>query len=90
MSHTVLIIPASGQEVRVLYDDGVDFRTLGAALGGDPQVRRASHVEPTDDGRWTADLRPSGGPVIGPFEKRSEALDEERRWLEANEMGVAE
>jgi hypothetical protein len=30
---------------------------------------------------WRADLRVSGGPVVGPFAERSEALDFEQRWL---------
>ncbi|MCH8148981.1 MAG: hypothetical protein IH987_13545 [Planctomycetes bacterium] len=48
---------------------------------GKPTVRRASHVEPTDDGRWTADLAPVGGPVIGPFALRKQALEAEIAWL---------
>jgi hypothetical protein len=41
-------------------------------------------VEPTLDGRWTADLAPVHGPVLGPFSSRSEALTAERHWLEAH------
>ena len=48
---------------------------------GQPTVRRASHVEPTDDGRWTADLAPVDGPVLGPFALRKQALDAETAWL---------
>jgi hypothetical protein len=46
-------------------------------------TRRASHVEPAviADGHWTADMRPMGGPVIGPFSLRKEALKAERNWL---------
>ncbi|HWB00373.1 MAG TPA: hypothetical protein VG713_17885 [Pirellulales bacterium] len=53
----------------------------GVAVLGVPQITRASHVEPTADGRWTADLRPIGGPVLGPFSTRSKALRAEQRWL---------
>ena len=31
---------------------------------------------------WFADLGPSHGPVLGPFQSRSAALEAERRWLE--------
>jgi hypothetical protein len=45
-------------------------------------IRRASHVEPDDDGQWWADLSPVNGPHLGPFAKRSEALTAESSWLE--------
>jgi hypothetical protein len=38
-------------------------------------------VEPTDDGKWTADMAPSDGPILGPFVTRAEALDAESDWL---------
>ena len=65
--------------VRAVYGELIDLRTLGR-----PAIARASHVEPTPDGRWTADLRPVIGPVLGPFGHRSEALEAERAWLEAH------
>lgn len=57
---------------------------------GTIHIKRASHVEPTLDGRWTADMTPSGGPVLGPFQTRSEALEREVEWLEANDLGMGE
>ena len=51
---------------------------------GDCSIRRASHVEPTTDGRWTADMAPSGGPVLGPFDLRGDALKAEVQWLADN------
>ena len=33
---------------------------------------------------WLADLSPVNGPVLGPFDRRSEALAAELAWLEAN------
>ena len=48
---------------------------------GPAAIRRASHVEPTPDGRWTADLGPMDGPVLGPFTTRAAALDAEQVWL---------
>ena len=59
-----------------IYSDTFDYGELGR-----PQIRRASHVETTADGRWTANLSPVSGPVLGPFDKRSEALDAEIEWL---------
>ena len=46
------------------------------------RIARGSHVEPTVDGQWTADLSPVNGPVLGPFRCRSDALVAERQWLE--------
>jgi hypothetical protein len=63
--------------VRFLYDDAL----RGLLALGQPTIRRASHVEPTPDGRWTADLSPMGGPGLGPFDTRAAALDAERAWL---------
>ncbi len=59
-----------------IYSDSFDYDMFGR-----PQIRRASHVEPTDDGRWTADLSPVSGPKLGPFDKRSEAIDAELEFL---------
>jgi hypothetical protein len=63
----------------IYHDDLQPLLTLGK-----PAVRRVSHVEPTEDGRWTADLSPVDGPVLGPFTLRKEALTAEMRWLEEN------
>ena len=73
-----LVIDARGG-VRAVYGELIDLAALGR-----PAIVRASHVEPTPDGRWTVDLRPVVGPVLGPFGHRSEALEAEREWLEAN------
>jgi hypothetical protein len=73
-----LVVDRTGN-VRCVYCETIDLATLGRA-----EIRRASHVEPTHGGRWTADLRPVSGPVLGPFLRRSEALDAERAWLEIN------
>ena len=32
--------------------------------------------------KWQVDLELSGGPVIGPFNRRQDAIDAEVRWLE--------
>lgn len=51
---------------------------------GEGTITRASHVEPTSEGLWTADLSPVEGPVLGPFSTRKEALAAEIIWLENN------
>lgn len=63
--------------ITTIYTEAIDLEALGR-----PQIERASHVEPTDDAQWTADLSPVGGPVLGPFARRSEALQAEIEWLD--------
>ena len=70
-----LLIGATGN-VRCVYGEELDLRALGTL-----SIRRGSYVEPTADGRWTADLAPVGGPILGPFEHRCSALNAEIAWL---------
>ena len=63
--------------VRAIYDEAIDLALLGRVT-----ITRASHVEPDEQGRWRADLSPVNGPVLGPFDHRSEALQAEHEWLE--------
>lgn len=65
--------------VRCVYGESINLSAIGQL-----SIRRGSHVEPTADGKWTADLAPAAGPVLGPFDHRSEALSAEREWLERN------
>ena len=65
--------------LRCLYDEAIDLAALGRL-----SIARASYVEPDAQGHWLADLSPVAGPLLGPFERRSEALEAERAWLEAN------
>ena len=76
-----LVVTTAG-EVRCLYTEVIDLMTLGR-----PEIRRASHVEPDSEGRWHADLRPVQGPVLGPFERRGEALEAEQVWIEEHWLG---
>jgi hypothetical protein len=71
-----LIVKGDGA-IRCLYDEAVDLDSLGTLT-----IQRGSHVEPDATGHWLADLAPVDGPVLGPFNRRSEALDAEREWLE--------
>jgi hypothetical protein len=77
-----LVIERDGK-VRGIYGEEIDLAALGPA-----RITRASHVEPDNQGRWLADLSPVRGPVLGPFERRSEALEAEVAWLEENWLGV--
>ena len=71
----LIITPAAS--IRCLYDETLDLSSLGTQ-----QIQRGSHVEPTPDGQWTAELSPVSGPLLGPFARRSEALAAEVAWLE--------
>ena len=84
-SQYIVHVNAAGELVFVYDDDLAGLLALGTSC-----VARASHVEParqesrSGNNGWIADLRPSGGPVLGPFDTRGEALAAERKWLDAN------
>ena len=59
-----------------IYDEQLDVRFLGCSL-----ITRVSHVEPTSRGDWEADLGPIGGPRLGPFPRRGQAIKAEIVWL---------
>jgi hypothetical protein len=49
---------------------------------GETKTQRASHVEPTADNRWTADMSPvEPGVVLGPFDTHEEAITAEVAFL---------
>jgi hypothetical protein len=50
---------------------------------------RANGARSAFTGRATrrADMSPSSGPLLGPFDFRSEALAAEHSWLETNWLG---
>lgn len=79
-----LVITMTG-EVRCVYDESIDLHQLGSLT-----IERASHVEPTADGRWSADLSPVGGPKLGPFNLRTAALQAEQQWLAAHWLTQAD
>lgn len=65
---------------RTIFIHSDDLAPL-ARIIGQATTRRASHVEPTSDNKWTADLSPVNGPILGPFETRGEALAAEAEYL---------
>ena len=73
-----LVIEPAGT-IRCLYSETISLASLGKLT-----IARGSHVEPTPDGLWLADLAPVSGPVLGPFALRTAALDAERVWLETH------
>ena len=62
-----------------IYGEDIDLHSLGTTT-----ITRASHVEPDASGRWFADI--VGGPRLGPFTRRSEALAAEVAWLTENRL----
>ena len=70
-----LIVDPQGT-VWALYEEYLDWPELGSLA-----IRRASYVEPRG-AVWYADLSPIGGPVLGPFARRSQALAAELEYLQ--------
>ena len=64
-----MLVVGQGGTVTGLYDEAIDLGQLGKL-----NITRASHVEPDELGQWWADLQPVGGPKLGPFAARSQAL----------------
>lgn len=61
MATTVRVTVEADGRLRFIYTDALaSLLDLGTA-----EVVRASHVEPAPGGGWLADMRPSGGPVLG-------------------------
>lgn len=80
---TTLLIDEAGTLELIYADELRPFLELGHAT-----ITRASFVEPTPDGQWTADLSPVGGPLLGPFLLRDQALREERTWLDTHHLAL--
>ena len=78
-----LVIEPGGQ-IRCLYGEAIDLGCMGELA-----IRRASHVEPEGQS-WFADLSPMGGPRLGPFARRSQALEAEEDWLHRNWLESAD
>ena len=76
MSFEMELVVDAGGDVRCIYGEELELREIGKL-----QITRASHVEPDRDGFWLADMGPVGGPVLGPFRNRTEALGAETAQL---------
>jgi hypothetical protein len=77
-----MILAIDNQGVcRAVYTDDCDYYAISQRV----IIRRASHVEPSPDGRgWCADMSPVGGPMIGPYPTRAAALAAEVGWIETH------
>ena len=84
MSKKIITVKPDGT-MTFVYDD----RLKGLMGHGQATIKRASHVEPTPDNQWTADMSPSGGPVLGPFPTRQAALDAEVEWINGHVLTEA-
>jgi hypothetical protein len=73
----VQLVIAPNGVVSCVYTDELNLTSLGAV-----EIRRGSHVEPDSNGNWHVSLAPVQGPALGPFPKRSLALQAEIAWLE--------
>ena len=73
-SPEVFVVRPNGR-VCCLYTERLELGRLGRL-----RIGRASQVEPDARGRWFATLR--HGPRLGPFRRRSQALEAEVRWLQ--------
>ncbi|MFN3153236.1 hypothetical protein [Bremerella sp.] len=79
------IVIAPGGGIRCIYGESIDLNSLGRI-----SIARGSHVEPDELGQWFADLSPVGGPKLGPFVKRTDALAAELAWLEEHWLSASE
>jgi hypothetical protein len=77
MSELSIVI---GETVEAIYSDEAADILEGL---GNVAIKRASRVEPESDG-WYADMSLVDGPKLGPFLRRSDAIDSEISWLRRN------
>ena len=75
----VIAVQPDGSLEFVYHDDFVELLREGASA-----IERASEVEPFKDG-WAADI--IGGPFLGPFPLRAEAIAAEVDWIEQHRLG---
>jgi hypothetical protein len=79
----VITIPRGDDTIRFISDDKlISLFNTGRVI----DHRRVSDVEPWPDDptKWMADMGRVGGPKLGPFTTRQEALDHEKNWLIAH------
>lgn len=68
--------------INLLYTEDICVEELGKV----DSIKRLFHVEPNQDNQWTAtvNMDTSKCVTLGPFNKRSKALDAEVAWIEEN------
>lgn len=78
----IIHVSADGKLTFVYDDDCAELLREGNA-----QVTRASRIEPwgQQGGEWFAEIY--GGPTLGPFALRREAIAAEVAWIEGNLLG---
>lgn len=79
-----MVIGNNGSLRMIYADELAPLLALGKA-----EIRRASHVEPAGV-RWVVNLKPVGGPRIGPFRTRAKALAIEHAWLVKHDIPFPE
>ncbi len=79
-----LVIEPNGL-AHCIYGEAIDLAELGQL-----EIVRASRVEPTSCGQWSVDLSPVDGPILGPYQRRSQALAREVAWLQEHWLKSAE
>lgn len=75
MSSKRIELRIDGDTIVCIHDDDL----VGLYAQGSPTIRRASNVEPTPDGQWTAEM--TDGALLGPYPLRREALAAEVAYL---------
>lgn len=80
----MLIAVMPNGDVQMIYSDSM--REI--LEEGQGSIRRASHVEPTIDNKWEADMSPIGGEILSGFDTREAALKAEVEYIETNLFGL--
>lgn len=73
------------QKGSIMYRDSDMLIPLRKKLGP-ARITRAASVEPRDE-EWWVNLSASGGPLLGPFEARCDAIAAEQEWLDRYLLG---
>jgi hypothetical protein len=85
------ILIAPDGRVFILFDESLaDVAAAICAAFGSSTMKRAGSVEATKDGRWYADLRRCGGPVLSSCTTHREAVAMKEAWLSAHLVEIAE